>query len=88
MGRYVADTPYYIEGTEARIREVLTEYNDNIHRFETKHSKRAGVRARNNLLELWHLCRKRRKEILEQSKTQAYGYWEHPSWAGIDEDDE
>lgn len=83
MGKYVADRPY-VEGLELQFREVLEDYFRNIHKFETKDSKRAGVRARNNLLELWHLCRARRKEILERSKTLVW--YEHPSWDGIDED--
>jgi hypothetical protein len=58
----------FIEGNERRIREVLSDYNNNIHQFEQKNIKRAGVRARSNLLELFHLCRARRKEILERSK--------------------
>lgn len=58
----------FIEGNEKRIREVLSDYNTNIHQFEQKNIKRAGVRARANLLELFHLCRARRKEILERSK--------------------
>lgn len=58
----------FIEGNERRIREVLSDYNTNIHQFEQKNIKRAGVRARANLLELFHLCRARRKEILERSK--------------------
>jgi hypothetical protein len=67
MGKYVNDkVPYYIEGKEEEIRKVLSEYNENIHRFYTKQSVRAGRRARNNLLELYHLIRPRRKEILEE----------------------
>lgn len=58
----------FIEGKEKRIREVLADYNNNIHQFEQDNNKRAGVRARANLLELFHLCRARRKEILERSK--------------------
>lgn len=79
------DLPYWVDGTEARIREVLVDYNKNIQKFETEHSKRAGIRARKNLLELFHLCRARRKEISEQSKE--YGYFMHPSWEGIEDDE-
>lgn len=79
------DLPYWVDGTELRIREVLTDYNNNIQKFETEHSKRAGIRARKNLLELFHLCRARRKEISLQSKE--YGYFLHPSWEGVDEDE-
>ena len=86
MGKYVPDREF-IYGTEKKIREVLAEYNENIHKFETKDSRRAGVRARNNLLELFHLCRARRKEILERSKElKDYYNTPHPSWEGIDED--
>ena len=78
--------PYWVEGTEERIREILEDYNKNIHKFEVGHSKRAGVRARKNLLELWHLCRARRKEILERSKE--LGWQLHPSWNNIEGDDD
>ena len=85
MGRYVPDRDFINEEpTEKRIREVLAEYNKNIHKFEQKDSMRAGVRARNNLLELFHLCRQRRKEILARKKTLK---WElHESWEGIEDD--
>ena len=84
MGKYIPDRDF-IHGNEKRIREVLGEYNENIHKFETKDSKAAGRRARANLLELFHLCRARRKEILERSKTLV---WEmHPSWEGVEDDD-
>lgn len=85
MGKYVPDREF-IFGNEKRIREVLAEYNTNIHKFEQKDSKRAGVRARNNLLELFHLCRARRKEILERSKT--LGYKVHESWLEIEDENE
>lgn len=69
MGKYVNHTvPYYVEGLEEEFRELLAEYNNNIHNFYTKQSVRAGRRARNNLLELFHLCRARRKEILDEMK--------------------
>jgi hypothetical protein len=86
MGQYVKDNiPYWVEGTEERIREVLFEYNENIQKFETKHSVRAGRRARKNLLELFHLCRTRRKEI--SAKYAEYKPVQHPSWDGIEEED-
>lgn len=87
MGKFVNnDYPYWIDGTEQRIREVLTDYNKNIQKFETQHSLRAGRRARNNLLELFHLCRARRKEILaDYDKCRQY---QHPSWDDIDEGEE
>lgn len=79
------DLPYWVEGTEERIREVLVDYNKNIQKFETEHSKRAGIRARKNLLELYHLCRARRKEI--SAKYDEYKWRQHPSWDGIDDDE-
>lgn len=84
MGKFVAD-PDWIVGTEKRLREVLTEYNENIYRFEVKKSKAAGVRARKNLLELFHICRARRKEILEDKREM--GYFLHPSWEGVEDDE-
>ena len=69
MGKYIPDRDFVEEEpTEKRIREVLEDYNKNIWKFEVKDSKAAGVRARGNLLELYHLCRTRRKEILERKK--------------------
>ena len=86
MGKFVPDRDFVNEvETEKRIREVLREYNENITKFEVKDNRRAGVRARANLLELWHLCRTRRKEISDRSKT--LGYWYHPSWDGVEEDE-
>lgn len=87
MGKYVPDRDFISElPTEKRIREVLEDYNKNIHKFEQKDSARAGVRARNNLLELFHLCRQRRKEILERKKTLKWV--KHESWEGIDDEHE
>ncbi len=77
--------PYWVEGTEEEIRQVLEDYNTNIQKFETQHSKRAGIRARKNLLQLFHLCRLRRKEISERSKE--LGWKVHPSWNNIGDDD-
>lgn len=86
MGRYVKDREF-IYGTEQMIREVITEYDINIREFEQKNNKRAGVRARANLLELGFLCKKRRREILERRKE--LGKWEvHPSWEGVDENEQ
>ena len=68
MGKYVPDREF-IFGLEKEIREVLADYNTNIHKFEQKNSKIAGRRARANLLTLFHLCRARRKEILERMHT-------------------
>ena len=83
MGKYVADR-IFIEGNEKRIREVLSDYNENIHQFETKDIKVAGKRARKNLLELYHLCRVRRQEILDRGKT--LNWVEHPSWSEIEDE--
>ena len=69
MGKFIPDRDFVNEEpTEKRIREVIDSYKENIWRFEINDSKAAGVRARNNLLELYHLCRQRRKEILERKK--------------------
>lgn len=85
MGKFVPDRDF-IEGKEKRIREILEDYNKNIHKFEQKNSLRAGVRARNNLLELYHLCRARRKEILDRSKEIRQSWTEiHPSWEGLED---
>lgn len=86
MGKFVPERDF-VQGTEARFRELLGEYNENIRKFELKDSMRAGVRARNNLLELFHLCRLRRKEILERTKSiREYYNTEHPSWEGVDDE--
>lgn len=86
MGEFIPDRDF-IHGTEKRIREVLVDYNKNIKQFEQKDSRRAGVRARNNLLELFHLCRARRKEILLRSKElKEYYSTPHPSWEGVQDD--
>jgi len=69
MGKFIPDRDFINdEPTEKRIREILADYKENIWRFEIKDSKAAGVRARNNLLELHKLCKVRRKEILDRSK--------------------
>jgi len=77
VGKYIPDRDFVCEEpTEKRIREILDEYKENIWRFEVKDSKAAGVRARNNLLELHHLCKTRRREILERKKTIVPFRWE------------
>lgn len=77
MGKYIPDRDFISEiPTEKRIREILEEYKENVWRFEVKDSKAAGVRARHNLLELWHLCKARRKEILERKKTIVPFRWD------------
>ena len=72
MGKFIPARDF-IEGTEARIREVLADYNKNIHAFEQKNYWTAGKRARANLLELHHLCKQRRKEIIERHKRLKQG---------------
>lgn len=85
MGNYVADRDFVDEEpSEKRIREVLGDYNKNINRFECGNSKAAGKRARANLLELYHLCRLRRREILERSKRISWRV--HESWDEIEND--
>jgi hypothetical protein len=64
--------------TEQYMREIMRLYFENINELNTKKNMQAGVRARQYLLELFHLCRKRRKEILEQKR--GYKYRVHPSW--------
>lgn len=84
MGKYVKDRDF-IDGLEMRLREVIQEYDINVRQFEQKNNKQAGVRARANLLELFHLCRARRKEI--RQRYLSMGKWEiHPSWEGIDDE--
>lgn len=80
--RFAAERDF-INGLEARLRAVLGEYNTNIHQFEQKNIKRAGVRARANLLELFHICRARRKEILERSKRIEGG--QCPDWVEVED---
>lgn len=77
MGKYIPERDFVNElPTEKRIREVLAEYNENIWRFEIKDSKAAGVRARHNLLELHHLAKTRRAEILQRKKEIVPFRWE------------
>jgi hypothetical protein len=54
----------------------MDEYKENIWRFEVKDFKAAGIRARNNLLELGKLVKARRKEILERKKKIVPFKWE------------
>jgi len=84
MPKYIHEKLWMTE-LETRLREVLGEYNENIWKFEVKKNKAAGVRARHNLLELFHLCRARRKEILEDKRHM--GWTLHPSWEGIEDED-
>lgn len=77
MGKFIPDRDFINEEpTEKRIRQVIDEYKENVWRFEVNDSKAAGVRARHNLLELWHLTKQRRKEILERKKTLKAFRWE------------
>jgi len=85
MGKYIPERDWISETpTEKEIRRVLTEYNENIHIYETKGFKTAGVRSRNNLLELYPLLKKRRREILEGYKNKE-PLEEHPSWEGVED---
>jgi len=68
------------EPTEQYMREIMRLYFENVNDLNTKKNMAAGVRARKYLLELFHLCKKRRKEILEQKRE--YKYRVHPSWEG------
>lgn len=73
MGQFIPERDFVSEiPTEKRIRDILEDYNKNVWRFEVKNSKAAGVRARNNLLEFYQLCKIRRKEILERKKQLVY----------------
>ena len=84
MGKYIPERDWISETpTEQEIRRILSEYNDNIHRYETKGFKTAGIKARNNLLELYPLLKKRRQEILAGYKNRK-PLEEHPSWKGIE----
>jgi len=78
MGKFIHTPPPWQNETETRLRELLSSYNEDIIKFECKGNKRAGVRARTLLLELHHLCKKRRKEILQKKKSMVM--YEHPSW--------
>jgi hypothetical protein len=78
MGKFIHEPPPWQNETEMRLRELLSLYNEDIFKFETQKNKRAGVRARAYLLELYHLCRTRRKEILEDKRQMTYEI--HPSW--------
>ena len=73
MGQFIPDRDFISEiPTEKKIRDVLEDYNKNVWKFEVKDSKAAGVRARNNLLEFYQLCKIRIKEILDRKKKLVY----------------
>ena len=77
MGQFIPERDFVNEEeTEKQIREIIESYKENIWRFEVKDSKAAGVRARNNLLELGKLCTVRRKEILKRKKEILPLRWE------------
>jgi hypothetical protein len=77
MGKFIPERDFINElPTEKRLRELIDEYKENVWRFEVKDSKAAGVRARNNLLELGKLCKTRRLEILERKKNIYAFRWE------------
>ena len=61
---------YKIEPTNShdRILELFKIYFVDNEKFMHKYNMEAGKRARKALLELHHLCRKRRKEILSGYK--------------------
>ena len=77
MGKFIPERDFINElPTEKRLRELMDEYKENVWRFEIKDSKAAGVRARNNLLEIGKLTKTRRLEILERKKTIIPFRWE------------
>jgi hypothetical protein len=77
MGQFIPERDFVNElPTEKRLRELMDEYKENIWRFEIKDSKAAGVRARNNLLEIGKLTKIRRLEILERKKEIVPFRWE------------
>jgi hypothetical protein len=49
-----------------RMLELFKTYFQENEKFMHKYNKEAGKRSRKALLELYHLCRKRRKEILSE----------------------
>jgi len=59
---------YKIDPTNShdRILELFKIYFVDNEKFMHKYNKEAGKRARKALLELHHLCRQRRKEILSE----------------------
>lgn len=71
------------EPTEQELRDVLRYYFEQVHMLNADKNMSAGVRARKALLHVFHLCRQRRKEILEQKSE--YKYHVHSSWKDIDE---
>jgi len=84
MGKYIPEDSWIVTNeTEQEIRRILGEYNENIHIYETKGYRTAGIRSRNNLLELYPLLKRRRKEILDGYKNRKIE--EHPSWEGIED---
>jgi hypothetical protein len=86
MGKYIPERDWISETpTEQEIRRILAEYNENIHKYETKGFRTPGVRARKNLIDLYPLLKKRRKEILDGYKNKPK-LVEHPSWEGIEDD--
>jgi len=87
MGKYIPERDWISETpTEQEIREILKAYNENIHKYEIKGFKAAGMRARHNLLDLYPLLKKRRKEILQGYKNKKPAEM-HPSWEGVEDGD-
>jgi hypothetical protein len=86
MGKYVPEDSWIATNeTEQEIRRILGEYNENIHKYESKGYKTAGIRSRNNLLALYPLLKQRRKEILDGYKNRKDE--EHPSWKEVEDAD-
>lgn len=84
MGKYIPEDSWIATNeTEQEIRRILGEYNENIHVYETKGYKTAGIRSRNNLLELYPLLKQRRREILDGYKNRKIE--EHASWEGVED---
>lgn len=83
MGKYIPEDSWIATNeTEQEIRRILGEYNENIHIYETKGYKTAGIRSRNNLLALYPLLKQRRLEILEGYKNRKIE--EHSSWENVE----
>jgi len=84
MGKLFADRDWVEdEPTEQEMREVMRYYFEQVNLLNTNKNMTAGVRARKALLEIFHLCRKRRKEILDQKAE--YKYRIHDSWDQVED---
>lgn len=67
MGKFIPAREF-IFGIEKEIRDLLKDYNDEIHKFEQKNIKRSGVKARKILGKLRIILRQRRIQILNRLK--------------------